>query len=295
MTKIAYCGQMHYFECTIPKQLHDCAVNVNFEPSDPSRYNSVLEYEAREHPDYWFFFRGEYVPHNVLSQVKGKKVWVSTEPIRRQDTHDLFFGRNKLFTQSHRKFFDYFVHYDVTETTQLDAHGFKVDTDFPLPVDLETYCPTPTKNEWDLIFLGRSNPRRANLTGALKKDYKFLHVDNGLIGEEAVRAYNKSSLGLSLSISNWPQFPHRIMNMMACGLPVVCDRPTHTEWIEEHELPHFTFLDNPTSWDLYQAVRDRLLNVSALKYSGRVMREIVEREFDAKKNWLRLIKELEAK
>jgi len=288
---------MHYFECTIPKNIDGWEVhkvNVNFEPSDPTRYFPCLELQRKFKIDVWIFFRGEFAPRQVLNQLEGKKVWISTEPLKREDVNQMFFGLNSSFIENHLENFDAFYHYDKTEIPLLEQQGYKVKGAFPLPVDTETFkpCYTPVDKIYDGVFLGRSNQRRATLLGGIKKDFKLLHVDHGMFGEESVRVYQQSKIGLSLSIANWKQFPHRIQNMMACGLPVMCESTTYTDWVPEKYKNAVWFMDKIEPSKFYTEFKHLLRCEDALKEMGEQGRKIIELHFNAKDNWLKLLEEI---
>ncbi len=293
MTKqVCFVGQLHYFDCAIPEEIKGYKIhkiNVNFEPSEPQRYNPCIELQQETQIDTWIFFRGEFVPREILNRLQGKKIWISTEPIKRTDVHNLYFGKNSLYTLNHINLFDEFYHYDKTEIALLAKANYTVTGNFALPVNLAQYNQTPPSLNkiYDLIFLGRTNQRRAELTGALKKDYKFLSVDNGLWGDEAVRAYNMSSIGLSLQVEDYKQFPHRIQNMMACGLPVIADSTTQDEVYEN--TVHFLHQLKPQQ--LYLEVTKLLGNPDKLKQMSLAGLKLVKAKFDASKEWLKLLEQ----
>jgi hypothetical protein len=299
MKNIAYVGQMSYFKVCCPRQLPGFKifeVNVNYELGDPSRFFPCLRLNEKEKIDYWVFFRGEMVPQEVLSQLEGKKINISTEPIGREDIQRMYLTANREFFIEHFKQFDYFTHYDCTEIPYLKASGFNVDTDFPLPVDIDTYRPMNLKKIYDLIFLGRSTTRRAMLTGPLKKDFEFLCVDNGLYGEEAVRAYNMAKIGLNLNVGSFKQNQHRVFNMMACGLPIISDELSHTQWLHEDDKIYFKFLKEPSSSGLYRTFIDMMEDTSVpLAARGKIMRRIAVNQFNASKNWAHLIEKVDSK
>ena len=300
MKHIAFIGQMMYFKCSIPRSLpgykiHE--VNVNFEPSDPSRFFPCLELEDKQHIDVWIFFRGEFAPEQVLEQLTGTKVWVSTEPLGREDVRKMFCGGDRFFFTEHRKYFDYMTHYDPTEIEEIRANGFEVDFCFPLPVDTDTYKPNPkVKKRWDLVFMGRSCNRRAGLTGSLKKDFEFLSIDNGVYGTEAVRLYQMSKIGVNLHVGNFPQFQHRVMNMMACGLPILSDELSNTGWISEDNAKYFNFIANNDGRKMYNEFLAMMENTYLpLEKKGAIMRKLAVRHFDARTNWLQLLNKMEMK
>jgi hypothetical protein len=297
MKHVAFVGQEHYFKCSWPRkipgyQTHE--ININFSPGDPSRYFKCYELNEKQKIDYWFFMRGEFVPEQVLEQLEGKKVWVSTEPIGREDIRKMFFGENRFFFHEHRKYFDYMTHYDETELYELKGNGFEVNLSFPLPVDTDTYKPIKTSKVWDAVFLGRGTFKRQALMGSIKHDFNVLHIDHGCYGKEAVRVYNMSRVGLNFNTQNFKQFPHRVMNMMACGLPIISEPLSHHNWIKEDYGKYFSFIKEPDGRKVYSALLDLLEdNTLTLEKRGQVMRRIVEKQFDAKTNWLNLINKLE--
>ena len=300
--QIAFVGQNHYFLCTQPKSMSGFKIhniNINFEPGDPSRYNPCLELQEKEQIDYWVFFRGEFAPQSVLEQLQGKKINISTEPIKREDIERQYLTANKPFFIEHFKQFDYFTHYDVTEIPTLRANGFDVDSDFLLPVDTDTYRPYPKmKKLWDLVFFGRGTARRQMIMGPVKKDFEVLHIDNGVYDKEAVRLYNMSKIGLNLHVGAFKQQQHRIFNMMACGLPIISDELTHTCWLRKEDEIYFDFVKELDCRKLYSLVLDRLDGISSgpsLEMRGRIMRRIAEKQFDARTNWAKLIEKVDAK
>jgi hypothetical protein len=299
MKNIAFVGQLHYFGVTIPRHMNGFKIyelNINFEPGDPSRFDPVLELNKKEKIDYWVFFRGEFTPQFVLDELEGKKINISTEPIGREDVQRMYLGVNKPFFIEHFKHFDYFTHYDSTEIPELKCAGFDVDCEFPLPVDIDTYKPDNIEKIYDLIFMGRSTTRRAMLTGPLKKDYNFLHVDHGMWGTEAVRCYNQAKIGLNLNVSTFKQNQHRIFNMMACGLPIISDEISHTNWLHQDDEIYFKFVKNADSRTLYAAVSDMLEDSTVpLKIRGQIMRRIAVTQFNAAKKWPQLIEKVDYK
>ena len=291
---------MHYFGCTIPRQMSGFKiyeVNVNFEPGDPTRFFPCLELQEKEKIDYWVFFRGEFCPQQVLEQLNGKKINISTEPIGREDVQRMYLGQNKPFYLEHFKQYDYFTHYDCTEIPDLKANGFEVDTDFMLPVDIDTYRPEALKKIYDVVFLGRSTTRRAMLTGMIKKDFNMLHVDNGMFGEEAVRVYNQSKIGLNINVGAFKQNQHRVFNMMACGLPIVSDVMSHTNWMKEEDKLYFDFLKEPDGRMVYSKILELLEGTAypSLETRGKIMRRIAVNQFNASKNWAHLIEKVDCK
>jgi len=299
MKNIAFCGQMSYFQVCIPRQMSGFKifeVNVNFEPGDPTRFYPCLELNEKEKIDYWVFFRGEFVPQEVLQQISGKKINISTEPLGREDIQKMYLGQNKPFFLEHFKQFDYFTHYDFTEINDLKIQGFNVDCDFPLPVDIDTYQPVNLKKIWDVIFMGRGTTRRLCLMNPIKKDFEVLHVDNGMYGEEAVRAYNMSKIGLNLNVAGFKQNQHRVFNMMACGLPIISDKMSHVNWLKEDDVKYFEFLEPMEAYDLYKKVGEMLDDHALpLKMRGQISRRIAVTQFNASKNWVHLIEKVEMK
>jgi len=299
MKNIAFVSQPQYFSCTIPRQMAGFKifeVKVNFEPGDPTRYYPCLELNEKEKIDYWVFFRGEFVPQEILQQVSGKKINISTEPIGREDIQRQYLTVNKNFYIEHFKQFDYFTHYDCTEIPDLKANGFEVDSEFMLPVDIDTYKTLPLKKIYDAVFLGRSTTRRAFLTNSIKKDFEVLHVDNGMYGEEAVRAYNQSKIGLNLNVGAFKQNQHRVFNMMACGLPILSDEMSHTNWMHEDDKIYFEFLKNPDGRMVYSKIIEMLEDTTIpLATRGKIMRRIAVNQFNASKNWAHLIEKIDSK
>lgn len=299
MKTIAFVGMMHFFKCTVPRQLPGFKIyeiNVTYEYNDPSRYQACLDLNEKEKIDYWVFFRGEYVPQEIMCSLQGKKINISTEPLGREDIQRMYLGANKPFFLEHFKQFDYFTHYDFTEINDLKIQGFNVDSAFALPVDIDTYQPQNLKKLWDVVFLGRGTIRRNCAMSPIKKDFNVLHIDNGCFDQEAVRVYNMSKIGLNMNVAGFPQNQHRVFNMMACGLPIISDKMSHTDWLKPDDEKYFEFMTDLDGISLYKKVQSLLEDTSIpLKMRGQISRRIAVNQFNASKNWARLIEKVEMK
>jgi len=291
--KIAFVGQMHYFDCAIPFDMKGTEIkrfNVNGAFNEPERADPILEF--KDDIDVWFFLRGEFISDKHLRQLSGKKVWISTEPIQRAETmYCMDQGKNR---------FDAHYHYDKTHLAELRKRGFKLNGDFQLPVNLQLYQDlNHDKKWWDVGFIGRSTdkrerhfdlvtPRREAYMGVLKHNFWFLHVSHGLTGDLLVDILNRIKIHLNLHIDTYPQLQHRMQNIIACNQFVISDPLSHNDDLQKHL--HYVPFTNAT--DLYEKVKYYLDHEEERKQIAAAGYEYVKKRFDAKQCWQQLIKEV---
>jgi spore maturation protein CgeB len=178
-------------------------------------------------------------------------------------------------------------------------HGFKIDGDFQLPVNLNVYKPLQAEKEWDIGFIGRSTdkrernfdmftPRREAYLGVLKRDFEFLHVSHGLTGKNLVEFLNKIKVHLNLHIDTYRQLQHRMQNILACNQFVISDPLTHNEDLQEYK--HFVPFFNAS--DLFEKTQYYLDNESERLAIAEQGFEFVKKRFDAEICWKNLLCEV---
>jgi len=271
--KIAFVGQLHYFDCCIPSG----ATKFNYSWGED--YSHILKH--KDDFDVWFFIRGEYAPTILLDQLSGKKVWISTEPIEREDVmHGLKEGMTKHF--------DKCFHYDKTHLPELRKQGINFDGVFQLPVNLDVYKFVNEPIKYDVCFVGRSTQHREDIMGLLKHTHKFLHVAHGLNEEDYVKTVRQAKINLNLHVDKYPQLQHRMQNLMACGCFVMSEYLSHDDDLKafKHYVPLLPGREG------YNSVLDWLgRDEERLKIRSQAT-AYVRKNFDANKCWNDLLKDV---
>lgn len=279
---------MHYFECTVPASFKSpggvewlCyTYNVNYDWQDLTLYDHLFEAEERDKIELWVFFRGEFVPRHVLQRLKSPKVWISTEPIERFDVAKAYDFAKELQTPP---MFDAIYHYDKTHIELLRTEfSLPIKGEFWLPVDTASYMPYPYEKKWDAVFMGRGTDKRIAWMAEAKHRFNLLHVDHGMYGLEAVRAYNMARVGLNLHVENWKQFQHRVFNMMACGIPVISERLTN-EGIFDGRPNGCIVVESPA--DMLKNLKHLIEEPELREQLGKLNREFAVKYLDAKGRW----------
>lgn len=277
--KINFVGQKFYFECAMPEKL---------EGHEIEKINLLLDncdYLKNQVADVWIMFCPHYIPHNILQSMKGKKVWVSTEPIDRHGVSAANHNLNSRFK------FDYITHYDKTQISKMISDGIDVKEEFQLPVNLERYRfdkKQPYEYIYDLFFSGRTTLHRDQMMNHFKRDYKFLYVVHGLVEKDFVDMVRRSKICLNVHIQDFPQLQHRVQNYLACGAFVLSEKLTHNDGLKAGE--HFIEFSGQT--DLKNKVEYYLLHEDERNEIAESGRRYVINNFDAEKKWESLINKL---
>ena len=280
--KIAFVGQMNYYDCCIPQNMKGVEIvklDINWDASDLYQHECLLNEEYKD-VDVWFFFRGEFVPERYFEKLNGITVNISTEPIEREDT--------SYYLKQCKEKFDKFYHYDKTQISLVEQLGVHVDGDFQLPVDLDTYEPLLLEKQYDLSFVGRSTEHREHIFSSLKHKRNFLHVAHGLNGSGLVEVYDKSKINLNVKIGEYSQLPHRMQNIIACGGFVLSERLSHNDDLKEYEH----YIPFSSIHELEDKVEHYLENEKERNKISKKGLEYVKERFDSRKCWKNLIEEV---
>jgi len=294
--RIVFVGQPEYFRCLVHNDLdkeYEVAwyqVDMTNDPiASHKRYSGLLHVDC----DIMFFFRGEFVPRGILDNINKKiiKVQLSSEPIPGLIT-SLDREKRMSMLMANMNQFDYFFHYDKTSIPYLKEKGFHVDGEFIFPVAIEMYKPLqiPCK-VWDVGFFGRSTRWREDHIIGCKRDFNFLHVAHGVIGQEFVDMINLCRIGLNLHVDNLPSLEHRMQNMMACGVPVISEPLTHNDCL----IPGKHFIEVDTIKDpnaVYKAVEYYLDHPFELLKISKSGQAFVRKEMNSLKQFRELIEGL---
>ena len=177
------------------------------------------------------FFRGERVPLQVLEQLKGIKVNLSSEPFPGYIDGKFKYTKDSLiryldFRQIRALPYDYVFHYDAASLNVMGKDGLLLSGAFPFPVATGTYHPVQMKNRWDFFFIGRSTIHRERYFGYLKHRYNFLHICHGIWGPELVEYMQSSKICINVHAEDEISWEPRMQMMLACGVFVISEKIT---------------------------------------------------------------------
>lgn len=225
--KIAFIGQPEYFRFVYENDLDFFADVKEFKliySMSSDEFNELISFDA----DYNFFFRGEYVPSEVLSNLNGVKINLSSEPFPRKINNHIEFTRDSLnryclFRQIRNKPYDYVFHYDKNSLRFMEIDGLHLSGDFVFPVATSTYRPMSLKDKWDLFFIGRSTQHREEILTPLKHNFDFLHIAHGIWGNNLAKLINQSKICLNVHAEDEMSWEPRIQMLLACRAFVITE------------------------------------------------------------------------
>jgi hypothetical protein len=254
VTKIAFISQPEYFRFCYENDLQTLGsvIEIPFHfDSELKAFGPILEFDA----DFNIFFRGESIPDEILSSLKGIKINLSSEPFPRFIENKLeysfdSFRRYLFFRQIRKKKFDYVFHYDEASLSFFKKDGLYLSGAFPLPVATDTYYPEKHDKNWDLFFIGRSTPYREMFFGKLKHYYNFLHIAHGIWGPPLVEYIHKSKICLNIHAESEISWEPRMQMLLATGAFVISEKITPNSILK----PNIDFIEISNNKELLEAV-----------------------------------------
>lgn len=291
--RIAFISQPEYYRFMYENDLDEVAdvreFDLKFGMGEDS-FSSLIEYRA----DYNIFFRGEYVPNNVLTQLSGVKIALSSEPFPRyihgvrEYTLDSV-NRYIDFQDIRNKSYDYVFHYDAASIPFMEWDGLNVSGEFPFPVATNVYNKQQKKRLWDLFFIGRSTPYRERYFGYLKHHYNFLHICHGVWGPELVDYLSSTAIGLNVHAENEISWEPRVQMMMSCEICVISEKLTPNNWL----MPGVDYVEIGNPEEMCHAVQYYLHNDNERQLIAQNGAKKIRKVLDSRVNFLRLIQEIE--
>jgi hypothetical protein len=233
--KIAFISQPEYFRFIYEHDLDDLAEVSEFKLTysmNEAQFSDILEFNA----DYNFFFRGEYVPSEVLQKLRGVNINLSSEPFPREINGHIEFsgdslGRYSSFRMIRNKPFDYIFHYDASSLNFMKRDGLTISGDFAFPVATGVYKPIAVPKEWDIFFIGRSTNHRERYFGPLKHNFNFLHIAHGVWGIDLVKYISASRICLNVHAENEISWEPRMQMMLACRAFIISEQITPNKYL----------------------------------------------------------------
>jgi hypothetical protein len=290
--KVAFIAQPEYFDFHYREELEDL-YEVKYFPNsfsgDPSHFDGVVAFDA----DINIFFRGELVPAETLHSLSGIKVNLSSEPFPKlinrsfQYTHDSL-ERFQFFLRIFDLPYDYIFHYDEISKGFFENQGIMLSGFFPFPLITGKIRPIPAPKKWDIFFSGRSTPHRDTFFGPLKRDFHFLHINHGVVGEDLLEYISKCKIAINVHAENELSWEPRTQLLLASGALLISEPLSHTSPLR----PGIDFLEAKDSWDMYTICKRVVANYDEYVHIAASGRKRVEEELDSRKNFPKFFNEI---
>lgn len=254
MYKVVFICQPEYFRFCYEDALKDIfevyEVTYNF----GMNYNDLSCLEEID-ADFNIFFRGEFIPDELLKRLRGVKINLSSEPFPRYIDNKInysidSFKRYFAFREIKHKKFDYVFHYDQASLQFLKNDGLLLSGSFSFPVATNVYMPLEKVKKWDLFFIGRSTNHRENYFAHLKHIHNFLHISHGVWGPPLVEYVNMSKICLNIHAENEISWEPRLQMLLACGAFVISEKITPNTILR----PNIDYIEINSSRELQEAV-----------------------------------------
>lgn len=232
--KLAFVGQMEYFRFHFEDDLNELYDVKKFHlrwfdpPAD--YYEDLVAFR----PDFTVVFRGEFLPTALLPRLSGIKIALSSEPMPKLvdgkpiHTADSL-SRFQLFLTIFDRPFDFIFHYDQSSESFFHSQGVHLSGFIPLPIATETLKPLAVAPWRDILFFGRSTPRREDFLALLKREFDILHIAHGFPGphgsieRDFLPVVSSFRIALNIHCENELSWEPRVQQMLACGGLVVSE------------------------------------------------------------------------
>lgn len=252
--KVAFICQPEYFRFTYDNALKDFADVQEFKLTYSMKSSDFNDLKAY-HADFNIFFRGEYVPNEVLEKLEGIKINLSSEPFPRKIGNHIeytldFIKRYLRFRQIRNKPFDYVFHYDAASLGFMEKDGLLLSGEFAFPVSTKIYQPLSLKDDWDIFFIGRSTNHRERMFAPLKHELDFLHIAHGIWGSELNNLINRSTICLNIHAEDEISWEPRLQMLLACRAFVISEPITPNPYFR----PGIDYVEVSKKDNLYELV-----------------------------------------
>lgn len=291
--RVAFIAQPEYFRFTYEHDLDEDAEVREFalvNMLETRDFSALIDFKA----DFNFFFRGEFVPADVLTQLAGVKIALSSEPFPRvidgriEQTLDSV-NRYLHFRDIRKLPYDYLFHYDEASLPVMARDGLQCSGPFAFPVATSTYRPSATDKTWDLFFIGRSTAHRERYFGPLKHRHNFLHICHGLWGPDLVDYINRSKICLNVHAENEVSWEPRVQMLLACRTLLISERITPNKLLR----PGTDYVEANSPTEMYTAVEHYLHHADELEAIAHAGQQRVLTLLDGRQQYLALIARIE--
>jgi hypothetical protein len=291
--RIAFIAQPEYFRFIYENDLDNLFIVKEFNYSHHMTqllFNKLKSFDA----NYYFFFRGEYIPQEYLIQLKGTKINLSSEPFPRKINTHINFSFDSLkrylhFRKIRQKSFDYVFHYDGASLQFMRRDGLYLSGEFVFPVATNVYKPRDMEKNWDFFFIGRSTSRREKYFTPLKQHFNFLHICHGIWGEDLVNYINSSRICFNIHAENEVSWEPRLQMLLACGAFVISEPITPNEYLR----PGIDYIEVSSRNELIKMTQYYLEHHDEREEISKNGYQRVQKILDSKKVFPKLIKSID--
>lgn len=292
MVKIAFICQPEYFRFCFENSLKNIYDVVEVPYSFDMRYEDLCCLEEID-ADFNIFFRGEFIPNELLINLRGLKINLSSEPFPRYINNKLNFSYDSFkryfsFREIKYKNFDYVFHYDQASLSFIINDGLFLSGSFAFPVATGVYKPMEMDKTWDIFFIGRSTNHREQHFSHLKHVYNFLHIAHGVWGPSLVGYVNMSKICLNIHAENEMSWEPRLQMLLSCGAFVISEKITPNTILR----PNIDYIEISSRHELREAVGYYLSHPEERKIISENGLKRVNELLDSRKIFEKLIKDL---
>lgn len=282
MQKLAFISQSEYFNFIYDDSLHDDYEIRDYQMTfsmSPNEFQDLFSFNA----DYNIFFRGEYIPSEVLEKLLGKNINLSSEPfpVLINNTLNYSFDSIKrflIFRNIRHNNFDYVFHYDKSSLPFLLKDGLHLSGEFVFPVATHIYQQKRIEKRWDVFFIGRCTTHREKYFGPVKEYNKFLDIAHGIWGRDVIDYISASKICLNIHAENEISWEPRMQMMMACGAFVISEPITPNDYLR----PGIDYVEISHPLELLEAANYYLNNDEAREEIAKNGCERVREKLDSK-------------
>lgn len=293
--KVAFVGQPEYFCFCYPSSFSWAEVKeFEWRFGENIDVENIIQYN----PDITFFFRGEFIPRDLLRTLTGVKVCLSSEPFPRhiQDnklnfTRDSFVRYINFRMRIRNLPFDYVFHYDAKSLKWMANDGLFVSNPFPFPVDTKTYFDKKLERKWDFFFIGRSTRHREKFFARLKHEYKFLHINHGIFGEDLVDYICSAHINLNIHAEDEISWEPRVQMLLSCGAFLISEKISSNDYLR----PGIDYIEISSPTEAYEAAQYYLNHPEEMKPFRHNSRKRIIEKLDADVNFHSLCTSIENK
>ncbi len=292
--KIAFIGQPEYFRFCYEKELDFLGEVREFNLNFSMGLADFIELQ-KFNADINIFFRGEFVPNEILTSLNGITVNLSSEVFPKYIDRKLVcsldsIDRYEQFVKAMKdKSFNYVFHYDKTSIQFMKEDNLLLSGEFCFPVATETYKYQNIDEKWDFFFIGRSTKHRESFFSALKHHYNFLHICHGLWGEPLVHYMNQSKILLNIHAENETSWEPRLQMLMATGKMVISEKISDNSYL----IPGRDYIEISSPEELHRTAKYYLdNNTERLKIAENGRNKVIDC-LSVKKVFVKFFKDLE--
>ena len=282
---VAFIAQPEYFDFHYRSALESRYAVGYFNNSfseNSGDFKELINFDA----DINVFFRGDFIPTEVLNALGGVRVNLSSEPFPKIINNSLVYTsdslkRFELFLTVLGRPFDYIFHYDEVSKSFFEKQGIELSGYFPFPIVTETIKPGSPPKKWDMFFSGRCTSHREQFFGPLKRDFNFLHINHGVVGKDLLDFINQCKISLNVHAENEISWEPRTQFLMASGSLLISEPLSPTCPLR----PGIDFIEVTDPWNMYETCNKVLSDFDSFQHIAENGRKRIVEMLSSHKNF----------